>query len=832
MAAISMIALSFAAMGDARAERLPAPNLQPFDSAPGKPEQSQSNSKSQSVTVTLYSTISGQNVSGYCQSGWNPDTNTDYGSPDTSYLSGPAATWGQANYGAVTGDESWYSHRPCAYAGASAVISLASIPITATVQSATLSYHMLGALSNNPGTAYGVIVSPFGSISTLTTSALNCNCWWSRAVPLSTAQTWVTNRTSGGLSISYNDYWSGWYYTSDQQTLSLTYTTDTTSPTTTHALSGTAGNAGWYRSSVVVTLTATDNPGGDGVASTTFDGANYTAPVTISTQGASTHTYFSTDAANNVESTQSFTVNVDTVAPSSTITSHTANQPVRGTISFGGTASDATSGVALVEASSDNGATWSAATGTTNWTYALDTTGIADGTTITLIARATDVAGNAQAASGAGSTIISLVVDNTPPVLSHNISGTLGTNNWYNAVPITVTVVVTDTVSGVAGIVLNGAAYTTPVAVSTQGAATWNYSATDNAGNTASSSLSFQIDSVAPSSTIALPVSGSVQRGTITLSGTASDVTSGVALVEYSSNNGATWITAVGTTSWTGSVDTTTLGGDGSKTILVRATDVAGNVQATSGAGSTSLTFTVDNTAPTSSFSAGSSFCPPCGDTLNLTYSNSDAGSGIVSWAITVGSTTIASGASAVNTTTAWNGSGLTAGSYTLTFTSTDGAGNQTVRTATVTILDPVRSVTPSGIIFPVTILSGSGQTVIGSTPAWSVVNTFACGVGFHINVRSGNFSDGAGHTIPIGNFRMRLQQAAIAPQSGATAAPTSLITNYTPLSSSDQALISASACNGRGTYSVVPEFDFLVPADAYAGNYTAPFTVTIVAGP
>jgi hypothetical protein len=58
------------------------------------------------------------------------------------------------------------------------------------------------------------------------------------------------------------------------------------------------------------------------------------------------------------------------------------------------------------------------------------------------------------------------------------------------------------------------------------------------------------------------------------------------------------------------------------------------------------------------------------------------------------------------------------------------------------------------------------------------------------------------------------------------------LITNYTPLSSSDQALISASACNGRGTYSVVPEFDFLVPADAYAGNYTAPFTVTIVAGP
>ena len=45
---------------------------------------------------------------------------------------------------------------------------------------------------------------------------------------------------------------------------------DTTAPTVTATSTGTAGNAGWYRSNVAVALAATDEDGGSGVASINY----------------------------------------------------------------------------------------------------------------------------------------------------------------------------------------------------------------------------------------------------------------------------------------------------------------------------------------------------------------------------------------------------------------------------------------------------------------------------------------------------------------------------------------------------------------------------------
>jgi hypothetical protein len=100
----------------------------------------------------------------------------------------------------------------------------------------------------------------------------------------------------------------------------VTYTEDTLPPTTALTTSGTSGPE-WYRSDVVVTLTATDTPDGSGVASTTYsldDGATwnlYTAPFTLTGEGEHTVLYRSTDKAGNTEDVKTATLYIDLTAP-------------------------------------------------------------------------------------------------------------------------------------------------------------------------------------------------------------------------------------------------------------------------------------------------------------------------------------------------------------------------------------------------------------------------------------------------------------------------------------------------------------------------------------
>lgn len=107
----------------------------------------------------------------------------------------------------------------------------------------------------------------------------------------------------------------------------FTIKTDTIAPTA--VASGVTANA-WYNHSVTVTVTATDNPGGSGVASiatelnggspVVTDGSTATVviPVDATTHandGANTVKFWATDVAGNVEAAQTITVNIDTRAP-------------------------------------------------------------------------------------------------------------------------------------------------------------------------------------------------------------------------------------------------------------------------------------------------------------------------------------------------------------------------------------------------------------------------------------------------------------------------------------------------------------------------------------
>jgi phosphatidylinositol-3-phosphatase len=98
--------------------------------------------------------------------------------------------------------------------------------------------------------------------------------------------------------------------------------------------------------------------------------------------------------------------------------------------------------------------------------------------------------------------------------------------------------------------------------------------------------------SPSPQVSIAQPASNSSVSGTLTVSGTAAD-SAGITQVQVSVDNGAPQL-ATGTTSWTASINTSSLT-NGTHTISVQATDADGNV------GTASVTVTVSNNAAVSS---------------------------------------------------------------------------------------------------------------------------------------------------------------------------------------------------------------------------------------
>src|SRR5712692_3219186 len=190
-----------------------------------------------------------------------------------------------------------------------------------------------------------------------------------------------------------------------------------TLPTTTASRSGTSGSNGWYRSSVKVTLTATDSL--SGVAKTFYrvDGGSwnvYSSPVTVSGQSSHSFDDNSTDRAGNVEAMHTSQFKIDTVAPSTTASLQGTKGnstwyigPVNVTLA----ATDATSGVASTKYRVDLGP-WTTYTGPVtvsgNGTHQFDD-------------NSTDNAGNAEATK---TTLIAIGGPPQGPVSTITVGGT------------------------------------------------------------------------------------------------------------------------------------------------------------------------------------------------------------------------------------------------------------------------------------------------------------------------------------------------------------------------------------------------------------------------
>ena len=139
--------------------------------------------------------------------------------------------------------------------------------------------------------------------------------------------------------------------------------------------------------------------------------------------------------------------------------------------------------------------------------------------------------------------------------------------------------------------------------------------------------------------------------------------------------------------------------------------------------------------------------------------------------------------------------------------------------------------ITTAAISFPNVTLDGDPHTVDGSTSAWRAAAVGENG-GWNVTVASTDFDNGSGKTVDVSNFEIRLLDTNIVWVSGDIDEPTSTQTTFTALSGTALKIASAADGDGNGVYDMTPDFRLTVPAETYAGNYTATVTVSISVGP
>lgn len=342
---------------------------------------------------------------------------------------------------------------------------------------------------------------------------------------------------------------------------------DWSAPVTSATFDGLRGSAGWFLGPVNVTLSAQTGP--SGLASTRYalgDAALQPyAPFQLAADGNHTVRFTSRSGADVNETVKSALVQVDSVAPVSTLDA-TGDQVNPGyyvslvTITLAAT--DATSGVASIEYRV-NGGDWT--------TYAGPVTPALTGN-VTFERRAIDVAGNVENVQ-----TFTYLVDPDVPVSTLTLAGTLGQDGWYVS-DVTATLTATAGPSGLDRIEWrsNGAAFansTGPIDLTSDGTYLFEHRAHSNAGLVEPlRNRTLKIDTIAPATNVTL-------HGTLGSNGyyttpvqvelTVLDVTSGTDLTRYRLDGG----------DWATYADRILVGTSGSHTIAVESRDRAGNVE-------------------------------------------------------------------------------------------------------------------------------------------------------------------------------------------------------------------------------------------------------------
>jgi MYXO-CTERM domain-containing protein len=609
------------------------------------------------------------------------------------------------------------------------------------------------------------------------------------------------------------------------------FTVDTTAPTvavTTPAEgSSTNDTTPTYSGTVEAGATVIITVDGVVLGNATVTGTTWTFTPTVPL-AEGPHTVMATasdDAGNTASDSNTFTV--DLTAPAVAVTTPAEGSSTNdttpaysGTVEAGATVVITVDGVVLGNAT---------VTGTT-WTFT-PTVPLLEGPH-TVMATATDDAGNTASDSNDFTVDVTApTVAVTTPAEGSSTNDTTPTYSGTVEAGATVVITVDGTVLGNATVTGNTWTFTPTVPLA-EGPHTVTATATDTAGNSASDSNDFIVDTLAPAVEVTTPAEGSstndstpAYSGTVEAGATVVIMVDGVVLGN-ATVTGTTW-------AFTPTVPLA----EGSHTVTATATDVAGN------SASDSNTFTVDLTAPAVSVTT-----PAEGSSTNDTtpaYSGTvEAGATVI---ITVDGVVLGN---ATVTGTTWTFTPtvpLAEGPHTVMATATDAAGNSASDSNTFT----VDTTAPAA---PVVNTPADGATLSDNTPTYSgtaepgstvTVIVDGAAVGTTTADSSGNWSftpvtgltngehtvaatatDAAGNVSPQSNTNTFTVDATIPAAPVITGPPNNTVTNDTT-----PTITGTAPPNSTVTVIIDGNPAGTVTSDA-AGNWTFTPTTPLADGP
>jgi hypothetical protein len=144
---------------------------------------------------------------------------------------------------------------------------------------------------------------------------------------------------------------------------------------------------------------------------------------------------------------------------------------------------------------------------------------------------------------------------------------------------------------------------------------------------------------------------------------------------------------------------------------------------------------------------------------------------------------------------------------------------------------------TPGNVTFPSTTLNGQNKTITATQPL-DIADATGSGAGWNVTATSTLFTSGS-NTLPAGATVIGSAPATPTCDTNVTCTPAGTTTVAYPYSLPAAAtaptatkLFSAPAGTGMGDQTVTPTWTLAIPGNAYAGNYTSTWTLSLVSGP